>query len=127
MAQPRPARRNVYGFEQMRRLVDPRNIAVIGLSRAEASFSARTARNLARFSAGKVYGVNPNAEMIHGVPCVSSIGEVPVPVDCAVIAVPIDAVEPVLEACAAASVGGCVIYASGFAESPMSITSPIWQ
>src|SRR5690606_34962433 len=80
------------------------------------SFGARTARNLVYFK-GNVYGVNPNADEIHGVKCFPTLSAIPETVDCAVIAVPLDAVEAIMEECAAAKVGGVVIYASGFAET----------
>ena len=109
-------RRQVYSHEQLRRLIAPASVAIVGLSRNEKSFGARTALNLSRFG-GRVYGVNPSADTLYGLACHASIGAIPEPVDCAVIAVPMSAVEGVLEDCAAAGVGGCIIYASGFAET----------
>jgi len=110
-------RRPVYTHAQLGRLIDPRTVAIVGLSRNEKSFGARTAMNLARFEGGKVYGVNPNAGELYGLRCFASLDAIPDKVDCAVLAVPMDAVEGVLEQCAAAGVGGCIIYASGFAET----------
>lgn len=109
-------RRPVYTHAQLERLIAPRSVAIVGLSRNEASFGARTARNLVRFE-GKVCGVNPKAGELHGLPCYAALSEIPHVVDCAVLAVPMDAVEGMLEECAAAGVGGCIIYASGFAET----------
>ncbi|MBO9499058.1 MAG: acetate--CoA ligase family protein [Novosphingobium sp.] len=109
-------RRPVYTHAQMRRLVAPETVAVVGLSRNAASFGARTAANLVHFT-GRTYGVNPSGGTIHGVECFPTIGDVPGAVDCAVVAVPVEAVEGVIEQCAAAGVGGCVVYASGFAET----------
>ncbi|MDF7774773.1 acetate--CoA ligase family protein [Sphingomonas sp. AOB5] len=110
------ARRPVYSHAQMKRLIAPETVAIVGLSRNGKSFGARTAANMVGFT-GRTYGVNPSGGTIHGVECFASIGEVPVQVDCAVLAVPADAVLGVVEQCAAAGVGGCVIYASGFAET----------
>ena len=110
------ARRAVYSHAQRRRLVAPRSVAIVGLSRNPASYGARTAANLARFD-GRTYGVNPAGGTLHGVECFASIDELPEVVDCAVLALPADAVAGVVERCAAAGVGGCIIYASGFAET----------
>jgi acyl-CoA synthetase (NDP forming) len=110
------SRRAVYGREALRRLIDPQSIAIVGLSRNEASFGARTARNLRLFG-GRAYGVNPGADELHGLRCAPTVAELPEPVDCAILAVPLERVEAVVEDCAAAGVGACVIYASGFAET----------
>jgi acyl-CoA synthetase (NDP forming) len=109
-------RRAVYTHAQMKRLIAPGAVAIIGLSRNEKSFGARTAANMAHFT-GRTYGVNPNGGTIHGVECFASVGEIPAKIDCAVLAVPADAVLGVVEQCAAAGVGGCIIFASGFAEA----------
>jgi succinyl-CoA synthetase alpha subunit len=108
--------RPAYTYDDLRRLIDPRSVAVVGLSRNEASFGARTAKNLAFFE-GRVFGVNPKADSLYGILCFSSIGALPESVDCAVLAVPVEAVEGLVEECAAAGIGGCIIYASGFAET----------
>ncbi len=108
--------RPVYGRAELRRLIEPRTIAIIGLSRNESSFGARTRRNLANCES-RLYGVNPNANELHGVPCFPSIEAVPEKIDCAVLAVPREAVEGLVEQCAAAGVGGCIIFASGYAET----------
>ena len=109
-------RRQVYTHAQLKRLIDPTSVAIVGLSRKETSFGARAAANLSKFG-GSLYGVNPNSDEIMGIPCFSSIGALPVVPDCAVLAVPADAVLELVEASAAAGVGGCVIFASGFAET----------
>jgi acyl-CoA synthetase (NDP forming) len=112
----KPDHRPAYSYENLKRLIDPRSVAVVGLSRNEKSFGARTAKNLEYFK-GKTFGVNPKADSLYGIPCFGSISSLPETVDCAVLAVPVEAVEPLVEECAAAGIGGCIIYASGFAET----------
>jgi acyl-CoA synthetase (NDP forming) len=114
--QPIKFRRPAYSYADLKRLIDPQSVAVVGLSRNEQSFGARTAGNL-KFFEGRRYGVNPNAAELYGIPCFGAISALPEVVDCAVLAVPMEAVEPMVEACAAAGIGGCIIYASGFAET----------
>lgn len=112
-------RRPVYGYADLHRLIDPASVAIVGLSRNLASFGARTALNLTDFR-GRAYGVNPNADEIHGLRCYPSIADLPERVDCAVLAAPFEAIEGLVEDCATAGVGGCIIYASGFAETGRS-------
>lgn len=119
MTGSRTGRRPVYGHAELRRLIAPRTIAIVGLSRNDKSFGAKTALNLSRFEGDQVYGVNPNAGELYGLPCYGSLAAIPEPIDCAIFAVPMGAVEGLLEQCAAARVGGCIIYASGFAETGM--------
>jgi acyl-CoA synthetase (NDP forming) len=113
----KPGHRPVYGRSELRRLVEPGTVAIVGLSRSEASFGARTRRNLRNCTTARLYGVNPNAAEIHGVPCAPTIAELPEPIDCAIIAVPRDSVEGLVEQCAAAGVGACIVYASGYSET----------
>jgi acetate---CoA ligase (ADP-forming) len=113
----RQSQRSVYSHSDLRRLIEPQTIAVVGLSRNDASFGARTVRNLAQRTQGAVYGVNPRGGELHGVPCYASIAEIPKQVDCAILALPREGVEEAVEQCAAAGVGGCIIFASGYAET----------
>lgn len=117
MASWRQDHRAVYSREDLRRLIDPETIAIVGLSRNERSLGAMALRNLGAAVDAKLYGVNPRADELHGVPCFASVADIPARVDCAIIATPIDAVEPLVEQCAAAGVGGCIIFASGYAET----------
>jgi acyl-CoA synthetase (NDP forming) len=68
--------------------------------------------------------VNPRYEELLGHRCYGSIGEVPGPVDLAVIALANAQLEDTLRACAGAGVGSAVIYASGFEEA-LADTSPL--
>ncbi|QGZ93690.1 acetate--CoA ligase family protein [Terricaulis silvestris] len=109
--------RPVYRHADLKRLIDPATIAIVGLSRNEQSLGARALANLGNAIDANIYGVNPRVDELHGVPCYATVAEIPVRVDCAIIATPIDAVEPLVEQCAAAGVGGCVVFASGYAET----------
>ena len=113
----RSEHRPVYGRAELRRLIDPASVAILGLSVQEAGFGTRTLVNLRDCQDVRLYGVNPKADTLHGVPCFASIGQIPERIDCAIIATPREAVEKLVEQCAAAGVGGCIIYASGYAET----------
>jgi acetate---CoA ligase (ADP-forming) len=112
--------RPVYTHADLKRLIDPATIAIVGLSRNEQSLGARALANLGNALDAKIYGVNPRADELHGVPCFTTVSDIPAPVDCAIVATPIDAVEPLVEQCAAAGVGGCVVFASGYAETGLT-------
>jgi len=110
-----PTERAVYRHNELDRLFNPRSVAIVGASPKAASFGARTLQNLGNFN-GDIYLVNEKYQEISGRPCYASlnaIGSVP---DCAILALPRDGVEAVVEECIEQGVGGVIIYASGFAE-----------
>ena len=107
--------RPVYGHEDLRRLIAPKVVAVVGASPAPGSFGERTLSNLSGF-AGTLYGVNPKYTEANGVPCFPSVTELPETPDCVIVAVAAKFVEGILTECADRGVGGAIVYASGFAE-----------
>ena len=111
-----PSSRSLYTADQLRPLLQPRSVAVIDFSAKPASFGARTAGNLAG-SGADVWVVNPKREPSLADRVVASVDDLPGPVDCAVIAVPRDAVHGVAVACARKGIRGAMVYASGYAET----------
>ena len=107
--------RPVYNREQLIRSLSPKTIAVVGVSTNPSSFGARTIARLAHFQ-GELFQINPRYEEISGRPCYSSISALPKVPDCVVVATGRDQVIDIVRECAGAGVGGCIIYASGFAE-----------
>jgi acyl-CoA synthetase (NDP forming) len=98
--------------------LDPQSIAVIGASDDPSRIGGRTIHNLKRGGfAGPVYPINPGRETVQGLPAFPTISAVPGAVDCAVIALPGDAVLPAVEECAAKGVGAVVIFSAGFNEA----------
>lgn len=108
--------RPVYRHEQTRRLIAPASIAIVGASANPASFGARTVGNLHGY-AGPIHLVNAKYKEIDGRPCFTSLSALPEVPDCVFVAVPRDAVKPVIEECVRLGVGGVVIFASGLGES----------
>ncbi|WP_372604058.1 CoA-binding protein, partial [Actibacterium sp.] len=73
----------------IRRLLSPKSIAIIGASANPASMGARALATLRRFNyAGDIYPVNPKQDQIDGLPCVASVADLPKGVDAAIIAIP---------------------------------------
>ncbi|SDX40913.1 acetyl-CoA synthetase [Albimonas donghaensis] len=105
----------LYRGEEMKRLLAPRSIAIVGISQREGSFGQRTYENLGEFQ-GDIYFVNPRYEELMGRKCYPSIASLPEAPDCVVLVTAREAIGPLLEECIAKGCGGVMIYASGFAE-----------
>jgi acyl-CoA synthetase (NDP forming) len=110
------AERPLFGQAELRRLIDPRSVAVIGASSKAGSFGARTLENIGKGYTGKVYPVNPRYELLADWRCYRSLDELPEAPDCVIVAVPRERVLHELERAAALGVGGAIVYSSGFAE-----------
>jgi acyl-CoA synthetase (NDP forming) len=110
------ARRAVYRHAQLARLFDPRSVAIIGASPRAGSFGERTLNALAHYG-GRVHLVNARYDRIGDRPCHPSVAALPEVPDCAIIVAAREAVEPIVEECVAAGVGGAMIYASGYSET----------
>jgi acyl-CoA synthetase (NDP forming) len=108
--------RAVYDRQDLRRLIDPQIVAIVGASETRGSFGERTLSNMSAFT-GKVYGINPKYRTLLGRPCVPSLADMPESPDCVVLCVARPMVESMIEAAAAVKAGGVIVYASGFAET----------
>lgn len=108
--------RDVYRWGELKRLLAPQSLAIIGVSPREGSFGERTVAYLAPYK-GRLYLVNPKYQTIGDRPCYASVRDLPEVPDCAVITAGREHVESLVLECAAAGVGGVIIYASGYAET----------
>jgi acetate---CoA ligase (ADP-forming) len=99
-------------------IFSPRSIAVVGASRRRDSLGFSLLHNLVvnEFS-GAIFPVNPQAHAIHSLKCYPSVGAIPDPVDLAVVMVPRDGVQSVVEECLAKGVRGLVVITAGFSET----------
>jgi acetyl coenzyme A synthetase (ADP forming)-like protein len=95
----------------------PKSIAVIGASRRESSIGWQILHNLLKHGfQGPVYPVNPAADSIHSVRAYPRIGDVPGPVDLAVVVVPKERVLEVVRESVDAGAKGFVVISAGFRE-----------
>ena len=95
----------------------PRSVAVIGASRQPSSIGRELMRNLIEFEyTGKVFPVNPKADVVHSMKCYRRVLDIPDDVDLAVIVVPRDLVPGVVEECGRKGVKGIVTITAGFRE-----------
>mgnify|MGYP001110332491 CR=1 FL=1 len=103
--------------DSLYRVLNPRSVAVIGVSRNEASFSNQIVSITKECGyKGKLYLINPNANYILDLKCYSSILKVPGEIDVAVIMVPKKIVSLSIDECIKKGVKGIVIITGGFAE-----------
>ncbi len=101
----------------MRRMLDPKSIAVIGATESEGTVGRTIVENVMRSEGRTIYPVNPHHEKIFDVACLPSIGAVPEPVDLAIVATPAATVPDVLLECAKAGVHGAIVVSAGFGET----------
>jgi acetyl coenzyme A synthetase (ADP forming)-like protein len=96
----------------------PRAIAVVGASTKKGTIGREIMHNLldSEFN-GKVFPVNPKANVIHSIKCYSTILDVPDAIDLAIIIVPRDVVAKTLEQCGEKGVKGVVVITAGFKET----------
>ncbi len=110
--------RGVYRHQDLRRLLAPASVAVLGASQSPAPFGSRVIAKLdeAGFR-GEIFPINPKYSHVGDRPCFASIAALPRIPDCVVIAVPREAVQPAVEEAAQIGIGGAIIFASGYAET----------
>ena len=70
------SRRALYTHAELRRLLHPRSIAVIGASTRAGSFGLRTIRNLEGFD-GAIYPVNARYEAVEQLRCYPDLAALP--------------------------------------------------
>ena len=99
-------------------LLNPTTVAVIGGSHDPTRIGGRPIRYMqtAGFK-GAIYPINPKHDRVQGLQLYPAIGDVPGPVDQAIVAVPASAVPATLESCAVKGVKTAVVFSAGFAET----------
>ncbi len=98
-------------------LFRPRSVAVIGASRRRGTIGRELLHNLIEGDfQGKVFPVNPKADVIHSMKSYPSVLSIADEVDLAVVVVPRDDVLQAVEDCGRKGVKGVVVLSSGFRE-----------
>src|SRR5262245_32571413 len=82
---PNPSKA-LYSRAELTRLLNPRSVAIVGISPKPGTFGLRTLNNLKAFE-GKVYPVNPKYSEIAGHRCHAGLAALPEAPDCVVVAV----------------------------------------
>jgi acyl-CoA synthetase (NDP forming) len=98
-------------------LLTPRALAVIGASPDVEIIRGRLMHLLlARGFPGPIYPITRRHREVFGRPAYASIGDVPGPVDLAIIVIPADGVPEAIDACGRHGVKAAIVISSGFAE-----------
>lgn len=105
-------------MDDFKRLLEPRSIAVVGVSDDTARPASQAVHALMKYGfGGRIFPVNPKYREFQGLECYGSIADIDERVDLAVIGIPAQGVLPVLEQCAKKRVPFVVILSGGFRES----------
>ncbi|MBT2490868.1 acetate--CoA ligase family protein [Streptomyces sp. ISL-96] len=119
---PAPPPRRKYSRDEiltsMRRLMQPRSVAVVGASNEQGKIGNSVMRNLIDGGfPGEIHPVNPRADDILGRKAYKSVTDVPGEVDVAVFAIPAKFVAAALEEVGRKGIPNAVLIPSGFAET----------
>lgn len=97
----------------LRGLLEPQSIAIVGASDQEGNAGGRAVSLLQKFGyAGKIWPVNPGHKTVAGLPCYDSVAALPGKSDLAIIAVDETAVLSAVQACAKAGLKNGVVWAA---------------
>src|SRR2546425_9408712 len=103
--------------DRVRPIFFPDSIAVIGASRHKGEVGYAILRNLlVNEFQGKLFPVNPNADSVQGIKAYPRVGDIPDPVDLAIVTVPADLALEAVEECGRKGVRGLVVITAGFRE-----------
>jgi acyl-CoA synthetase (NDP forming) len=99
------------------RLLEPRSVALIGISSDADSIGRLVLSNLVRFGyEGEIHLVSRNNKDIEGRPCVAGIADLPEGIDAAMIGLAASGIREAVLACGERKIGAAVVFAAGFAE-----------
>jgi len=99
------------------RFLNPRGIAVVGVSKDPGRIGGQALRLLTDFGyPGKIYPVNPKYGEVKGLACYPDLTAVPQPCDVALIALSAPQVAGAIEQCGRAGIPFALVLSSGFSE-----------
>jgi acyl-CoA synthetase (NDP forming) len=105
-------------FADLRAILEPRSIAVVGASEQPGNFGGETVRHLKRFGyPGPVWPVGRSGAPVAGVASFTRIDALPAVPDLVIFAIPANALLPALEECADFGVRSGIAYAGGLADA----------
>jgi acyl-CoA synthetase (NDP forming)/GNAT superfamily N-acetyltransferase len=114
----RDAREQRAEARSVHNLLHPRSVAVIGASVDPTRIGHAVFSNLLRANfSGPVFPVLPDARSVRGVRAYRSVTEIPDEVDLAVVAVPAEDIDQVMNSCRAKGVAALLVLSSGFADA----------
>lgn len=108
--------RAMNAYERLRPLLEPRVVAVVGVSRQGKQGAVFLQGLLDPGFRGTVYVVNPGASEIMGVPSFPSVSALPQRPDLAILVLPAEPAIGVVRECAERGVPGVAMFTAGFNE-----------
>jgi acetyltransferase len=102
----------------IKRMLNPATIAVIGATEKEGTPGRTLLENLCSWSkdSRKIYLVNPHRKTILGHECYPEIAALPEHIDLSIVATPAPTVPEIIEECGKVEVDGMIIISAGFKE-----------
>ena len=98
-------------------LLRPKSVAIVGASATPGKIGYTVIDNLLKGGYnGKIYPINPTADVILDLPVFASVTDVPDKIDLAVITVPVNLVSQVAEECGQKGIKALSVITSGFSE-----------
>jgi len=105
-------------LEYMRLFMEPRSVAIIGMSRRAGRGSPDILDALRHIGfRGQIYPVNPHTDYIRGTKAYPDVASLPVPPDVAVIVTPRHIVPQVVKDCVERGIKAIIVFAQGFADA----------
>jgi acetyltransferase len=104
-------------MRDVRKLLNPKTIALIGATDREGAPGRTALENLLLSKDRAIFPVNPSRKSVLGLPCYPSVADISEHVELAVIATPAPIVPGIVLACGEADVDGIIIVSAGFRES----------
>lgn len=101
----------------IREMLNPQAVALFGATDKESSIGRAVLANLLQAANCPLYPINPGRRSVLGIPCFSSIRDVPSRVSLAVIVTPAHTVPGIVQECGEAGVAGAIILSAGFGEA----------
>lgn len=103
--------------DALHRMLHPRSIAMVGASDSLLKTGGRRLRSLlaAPFT-GPIYPINPGSDQVQGATAYPDLRSAPAPLDLAVVAVPVAALEQVVDDGIRAGVAGFICITAGLGE-----------
>jgi acetyltransferase len=106
------------GKSDLHVFMEPRSVAVIGVTRKPGKESFNVIENMLEFGfRGPIYPVNPMADEIMGMRAYREVKEIGKPIDLAIVSTPRDTIPAIVGECASLGVKGAIVVSQGFADA----------
>lgn len=103
---------------QLHRLFNPGNLALIGASGSPEKWGSMILSNIKSGNfKGDIFPVNPSQDFIQGLKCYPTVGDIPKPIDLAMITTPAVTVPGLIDECGVKGIPFVIVVTSDFSET----------